>query len=169
MNRSGFIFLACWLVTVSALPVRADDSLVTFKSLSPAVALELAQATLADCRKKDYQVAVAVVDRMGVTQVLLRDRYAGPHTPDTSRRKAWTAISFRTDTLTLAEKSGPDSPQSGARSITGALLLGGGIPVLVSGSVVGGVGVSGAPTAAADHGCAVAGIEAVAVKLELDG
>lgn len=169
MNRSGFIFLASLLVTVSALPARADDTLVTFRSLSPAVALELAQATMADCRKQDYQVAVAVVDRMGVTQVLLRDRYAGPHTPDTSRRKAWTAISFRTDTLTLAEKSGPDSPQSGARSITGALLLGGGIPVSVSGSVVGGVGVSGAPTAAADHGCAAAGIEAVAVKLELDG
>ena len=70
---------------------------------------------------------------------------------------------------TLAEKSGPDSPQSGARSITGALLLGGGIPVLVSGSVVGGVGVSGAPTGAADHGCAAAGIEAVTVKLELEG
>lgn len=169
MKRSGFIFLASLLVTVSTMPARAGDSLVTFRSLSPAVALELAQAVLADCRKHDYQVAVAVVDRMGVSQVVLRDRYAGPHTPDTSRRKAWTAVSFRTDTQLLAEKSGPGSPQSGARAITGALLLGGGVPISVSGSIVGGVGVSGAPTGAADHGCAVAGIEAIAVKLELDG
>jgi len=38
---------------------------------------------------------------MGGTQVMLRDRYAGPHTPDTAERKAWTAVSFRADTLEL--------------------------------------------------------------------
>jgi len=152
-----------------APPVVAQDALVTFKSLSPDVALEMAQAALESCRAEGFQVAVAVVDRMGVAQVVLRDRFAGPHTPDTSVRKAWTAVSFRTDTLSLAQHTGPDSTQSGARFIENVLMIGGGIPVLVSGSIVAGVGISGAPSGKADHACAQAGIDAVSEKLELAG
>lgn len=150
-----------------ALPLWAQDNLVTFKSLAPDVAVEMAQAALESCRAEGYQVAVAIVDRMGVTQVMLRDRFAGPHTPDTSERKAWTAVSFRTDTLSLASSTGPDSPQSGARNIKNVLMIGGGIPVLVSGSIVAGIGISGAPSGEADHACALAGIDAVTAKLEL--
>jgi uncharacterized protein GlcG (DUF336 family) len=156
--------LAYWVV----LPLWAQDSLVTFRSLKPEVALELAQAAMQSCRTEGFQVAVAIVDRMGITQVVLRDRYAGPHTPDTAQRKAWTSVSFRTDTLSLAEDTGPNSPQSGARSIERALMIGGGIPVMASGSIVGGIGVSGGPSGQADHACAEAGINAVTEKLEMD-
>ena len=61
----------------------------------PGFALDLARAALADCQKRGYQVAVAVVDRFGVPQVMLRDRYAGPHTSVTASGKAWTAAAFR--------------------------------------------------------------------------
>ena len=146
----------------------ADESpLVEFRSLSPDTALEMAQAALESCRGEGYQVTVAVVDRMGVTQVVLRDRFAGPHTPDTAVRKAWTAVSFRADTLALAEDTAPGSPQSGARFIGNALMIGGGIPVTVSGSIVAGIGISGAPSGEADHACAEAGILAVTAALEL--
>ena len=157
------------LIATAALvsPLSAQQSLVNFQSLAPETALELAQAALDNCRDKGYQVAVAVVDRMGVTQVLLRDRFAGPHTPDTATRKAWTAVSFRADTLSLAERTGPDSAQSGARFIDNVLMIGGGIPVIVSGSIVAGIGVSGAPSGEADHACADTGITAVASELEL--
>jgi uncharacterized protein GlcG (DUF336 family) len=128
----------------------------------------LAQAALQSCRDQGYQVTIAVVDRMGVTQVVLRDRYAGPHTPDTARRKAWTAVSFRSDTLALAADTSPDSPQAGARFIDDALMIGGGIPVMVSGSIVAGVGVSGGPNGQADHACAEAGINALTEQLELN-
>lgn len=148
-------------------PVSAQQSLVSFQSLAPEAALELAQAALDSCRDEGYQVAVAVVDRMGVAQVLLRDRFAGPHTPETATRKAWTAVSFRADTLSLAERTGPDSAQSGARFIDNVLMIGGGIPVTVSGSIVAGIGISGAPSGAADHACAAAGIDAVTAELEL--
>jgi uncharacterized protein GlcG (DUF336 family) len=57
--------------------------------------------------------------------------------------------------------------QSGARFIDNALMIGGGIPVTVSGSIVAGIGISGAPTGKADHACAAAGIKAVATSLEL--
>ena len=156
------------LLAASSLSAIADESpLVEFRSLSPDTALEMAQAALENCRDEGYQVAVAVVDRMGVTQVVLRDRFAGAHTPDTAVRKAWTAVSFRADTLSLAENTAPDSAQSGARFIDNALMIGGGIPVTVSGSIVAGIGISGAPSGKADHACAEAGIEAIKTTLEL--
>jgi uncharacterized protein GlcG (DUF336 family) len=151
---------------VLSQPVAAqEESLVSFKVLAPDTALELAQATLLACRKKGYQVAVAVVDRMGVPQVMLRDRYAGAHTPGTATRKAWTATSFRTNTLAMAEETQPGKPQSGVRFVDQALMLGGGVMVEAGGSLVGAVGVSGAPSGEQDDACAKAGIAAIEDKL----
>jgi uncharacterized protein GlcG (DUF336 family) len=147
-------------------PARAEESLVTFKVLSPEVALDLARATLADCRKRGYQAAVAVVDRFGVPQVMLRDRFAGAHTPNTAIGKAWTAVSFRTNTNDLVAASKEGTAQSGVRNLPGAVVLGGGVMIEAGGVTVGGIGVSGAPGGEADEACAKAGIEAVRDKLE---
>jgi len=157
--------VAAGLFVAPTPPARAQEGLVPFKVLSPGVAMELAQATMEDCRKRGYQVAVAVVDRFGVTQVILRDRFAGPHTPETARRKAWTAVSFRTDTLALADLSQAGQPQSGARDVEGAMMVGGGVPVEAAGSLVAGVGVSGAPAGGEDDACARAGIQAITDKI----
>ena len=146
-------------------PAAAEEALVSFKALTPETALELAQATLKACREKGYQVAVAVVDRSGTPQVMLRDRYAGSHTPGTATRKAWTATSFRGDTLALAEETQADKPQSGVRFVENALMLGGGVLVEAAGSLVGAVGVSGAPNGEVDDDCAKAGIAAIEEKL----
>jgi uncharacterized protein GlcG (DUF336 family) len=154
--------LRCFLL---ALPARAQDALVTYKSLSPEVALDLARASLAACRERGYQVAVAVVDRFGVAQALLRDRFAGAHTVPTATGKAWTAVSFRTSTAELSAMSQPGMPQAALRSLPGVVALGGGLPIEASGSILGGVGVSGAP-GGEDEACAKAGIEAVRDRLE---
>jgi uncharacterized protein GlcG (DUF336 family) len=144
-----------------------EPALVSYQTLSPEVAQELAEATLQACRKAGFQVAVAVVDRAGVPQVMLRDRYAGAHTPDTATRKAWTAVSFRTNTLALADMTQAGKPQSGVREVTNVLMIGGGLPVEAAGSQVAGVGVSGAPTGEDDEACARAGLAAIEAKLEL--
>ena len=154
------------LVVLWSAPARAQDALVTFKSLSPELALDLARAAFAECRKRGYQVAVAVVDRSGVAQVMLRDRFAGPHTPATATGKAWTAVSFRTNTTELSAASREGTPQAGVRQIPGAIILGGGVLIEAGGSLVGGIGVSGAPGGDADDACATAGIEAVRDRLE---
>ena len=167
MNRFYHSVLGCLLAAQCAAAVADKDPLVTFRSLAPETALEMAQAALQSCQARGYQVAVAVVDRMGVIQILLRDRYAGPHTPDTARRMAWTAVSFRTDTLTLSGSSASGMEQSGARHIDQVLMIGGGIPVSASGSIVAGIGISGTPGGKENHACAQAGIQAVATKLEL--
>jgi uncharacterized protein GlcG (DUF336 family) len=151
---------------VLAVPVRAEEPLVTYKSLSPEVALELARAALADCRKRGYQVAVAVTDRFGLTQVVLRDRFAGPHTLTAAAGKAWTAATFRTNTSELIGIRQPGMVQAGVRGLPGAVILGGGLMVESGGVLVGAIGVSGAPGGDADDACAKAGIEAIRDKLD---
>jgi uncharacterized protein GlcG (DUF336 family) len=166
MKTAASTLLLAGLCASLGLPSAiAQETLVTFRSLAPDVALEMAQASLERCRDNGYQVSVAVVDRFGVTQVVLRDRFAGPHTPDTAKRLAWTAVSFRSDTLSLA--SATDSPQAGARHIEDVLMIGGGIPVTAAGSIVAGIGISGTPSGEANHACAQAGVDAVAAGLEL--
>ncbi len=140
----------------------ADEGLVEFKQLTLDTALQLAHTTMKDCRARGFQVAVAVVDRMGNLQVNIRDQYAGAHTTDTAYRKAWTAVSFRTSTMELTELTQSGQAQSGIRFVDKALMAGGGLIIESAGSIVGGIGVSGAPGGEADEACAEAGIESIA-------
>ena len=154
------------VAVMHSLGVRADEgALATFKMLKPEVALELAQAAMKACRAAGFQVAVAVTDRAGVTQVILRDQLAGAHTPETARRKAWTAASFRTDTMTMMQETQAGKAQSGVRFVEDALMIGGGLPVTAAGTMVGAVGVSGAPGGDEDEKCARAGIAAIEERL----
>lgn len=140
---------------------HAQEGLVAYKALAPKVAIKAATAAMDKCNADGYQVAVAVVTREGTLQALVRDRFAGAHTPETARRKAWTAVSFRSNTSELATSSGPSAPNSGVRHVTDALMLGGGLMIEADGSLVGGIGVSGAPGGDIDDACAAAGIEAI--------
>lgn len=160
------ILLTGALLFFFAAPAAADEHVfVSFKVLSPEAALIVSRAAIEECREQGFQVAVAVVDRFGVVQVILRDRFAGPHTIETARRKAWTAVSFRVDTMEMAELTAPGEELSGARDIEGALMLAGGVPIETAGSTIGAVGISGA-TPSGDDECARAGIEAIQDDLD---
>jgi uncharacterized protein GlcG (DUF336 family) len=136
------------------------------KLLTPETALTAAQAALAACRKAGYQVAVAVVDRSGVLQVLLRDRFAGAHTVDAATQKAWTAASFRIATTALAAETQAGKSMSGVRAVPHVLAIGGGLVIEAGGSTFAGIGVSGAPGGEADDACAAAGLKAIAESIE---
>lgn len=150
----------------AASSAQAEEALVSYRTLSPEVALDLARGALEACRGRGFQVAVAVVDRFGQPQAMLRDRFAGPHTPSTATGKAWTAVTFRTNTTDLISLTQPGQPQAGLRGLPNVVVLGGGLIVEAGGSIVGGVGVSGAPGGAEDDDCAKRGIEAIRDKLE---
>ena len=154
--------LACSFLSSAA----AEAPTFTVKLLSPETALKAAQAALNKCRKDGFQTAVAVVDRAGIVQVLLRDRYAGAHTPDMAIGKAWTAASFKQSTTSLAIGTQPGKPMSGIRQLPRVVVAGGGIPIEAGGSLLGAIGVSGAPGGDADDACANAGIKAIADDIE---
>lgn len=156
------------------MPLRAADmeSLYTFRTLSIESASKAAWAALQRCRGKGYSVAVAVVDRGGNVQALLRDRLAGPHTPETAIRKAWTANSFRQSTSDLAVMLQKGVIPHQVQHNPGALLVGGGVFIEIQGQIIGGIGVSGAPPGKSeqdsiDGDCAIAGIEAIREGLEM--
>jgi len=158
--------LAFAVLLVATGSAYSADATFNVRLLTPETALKVAQAALKKCRDGGFQVAVAVVDRMGVVQVLLRDRYAGAHTPRTARSKAWTAVSFRTNTTALAEATQAGRPQSGIRALPGVAAVGGGLMIEAGGSLLGAIGVSGAPGGREDDACAAAGIAAVRDDLE---
>ena len=146
--------------------VSAEEATFTTRSLTPDTALRAAQAALQSCRNTGYQVAVAVVDRGGTTQVLLRDRFAGPHTVDVATNKAWTALTFRQDTLSIGQASRPDGPAAPVRHFARVVVMGGGVPIEAAGNLLGAIAVSGAPGGEADEACAKAGIEAIRQDIE---
>ena len=158
---------ALLLVVFTALPLAAAaQGTHAIRLLTPDTALKAAQAALKKCRDSGYQATIAVVDRMGVTQVLLRDRYAGAHTVHTAQAKAYSAVSFRTDTTELSEATQAGRPQSGIRHLPGVAAVGGGLMIEAGGSLLGAIGVSGAPGGKEDDVCAAAGIAAIRDDIE---
>jgi len=168
MSRHSTIAATAGLLTLWAGGdmARAGDATVTYKSLTPDVALDAARAALNQCRADGYQVSVAVVDRFGETQVLLRDRYAGLPANRTAVNKAWTAVGFRSDTSELAAsiKSGKLDP--GLARLPRVTMMAGALKIEAEATLLGAIGVSGAPGGDKDEKCARAGLDAIRDKLD---
>lgn len=109
---------------------------------------------------------MAVVDRFGGIQVVLRDQLAAPRTVDTAVGKVRTAVGFRTNTTELESVTVAGKPQAGIRNLPGVIIIGGGMVIEAAGSLVGGIGVSGAPGPHLDDICAQAGIDNIEDLLE---
>jgi uncharacterized protein GlcG (DUF336 family) len=144
----------------------AQSATFTVRTITPEAALKAAQAALAKCRAEGFQVTVAVVDRSGITQALLRDRFAAPHTVDTAQRKGRTAINFKMNTSALDRELQPGKANAGIRNLPDVAAVAGGMVIEGGGSLVGAIGVSGAPGPANDEVCASAGVKSIAEDLE---
>ena len=159
-----FILLSILIIIVPVLhAAEPQPVLVNIKRMSMETALKIAQATVAQCRKEGVQIAVTVVDRGGHPQVVLRDVLAPDITVGISKHKAHTAMAFNSATSTL---EGRFKSPSSVGKYPGLIMSAGGVPVQAGGSIIGGVGVSGAPSGKTDEACAKAGVDAVAGDLE---
>jgi len=167
-NLMLFAAAAAVVAAGVAVPAGAQKMLANYMTLTTAAAQAAAQAALARCQKDGYTVAVAVVDRGGQPLVVLRDNLAGTHTTQTAMNKAATAVSFRTETTEIAAASQAGKVQSGVRQLPNVVAIGGGMMIRAKGSLVGGIGVSGAPLGDIDDVCAKAGIAAINDAIELE-
>lgn len=160
------IFLLMLISVVSA-SVYAEGEYVTLRHLSAPMAHQAALAAYEDCSERGYNVAVAVVDRDGSLLSFIRSPLAGAHTIEVAKQKAWTSMSFKAPTTNLMLGESSDF----MKEIPGALLIGGGLPINVGGFVYAAIGVSGAPAEKTpgdvDDACAIAGIDAIKVDLEM--
>lgn len=156
-SRSGaaVLFAVLW---AGAAP--AGERLHGERNIPLESAMVAVRAAVDACKEKGWLVSATVVDRSGVVTAVARADGAGPHTLDSSRRKAYTAASLRLGT-TKAEAIARNSPGAlSLRDIDGFLLLGGGLPIRRGGEVVGGIGVGGAPGGEKDDLCAREGLQA---------
>ena len=126
----------------------------------------LVQATLAACHAEGRTGVAAVVDRGGHLVALQRDDNVGPHNTLAAQRKAFTALSTKTATGLLAERSRSNPDAANLNTVAELLLLGGGVPLKVGDQVIGAIGVAGAGGAQFDEGCAQQAISHVLPTLK---
>jgi uncharacterized protein GlcG (DUF336 family) len=141
---------------------------LTQRNIAAELALEIAAAALKQGQARGYHIAVAVVDRSGHLLVLLRGDEAGPHLIDAARRKAFTAASANSRTSAMSkavdERSGVPDPH--LVYLEGVLMVGGGVPILARGELIGAIGVAGSPGAIHDEECADTALAFAAARLE---
>ena len=121
-------------------PVSAG--LLTHHDLPYAVALTIAQGTVESCAAQGYPVSAVVVDRAGETILAIRGDNAGPHTMENARRKAYTAMSFKTSTTDYAKRFADNNPLVRQQvTLPNVIAIPGGLPIKAGDEVIGGVGV----------------------------
>ncbi|MGW6914848.1 GlcG/HbpS family heme-binding protein [Kitasatospora sp. NPDC054939] len=143
----------------SAVKVDVQNkNLTQTTGLTIEAATTAAQAALEAANKAGQHVTVAVVDRNGVTRVLLKGDGAGPQSVESAERKAFTAVSWNAPTSELVKRL---AQAPNLKDIPGTLFLGGGAPVQAKGAPVAGIGVAGAPSGDLDEQFAQAGVAAL--------
>ena len=99
-------------------------------------------AAEAEAKKNNWAVSIAVVDDGGHLVVFQRIDGAKLGVADIAIRKARTAVYFQGETKGLEEEVGKNG-RTPLLAIEGFMPLEGGVPLIVGGQLVGGVGVSG--------------------------
>jgi uncharacterized protein GlcG (DUF336 family) len=143
----------------------AGAQLLNHKDLSYEIAKTIATTAVETCRAQGYGVSAHVVGRDGETIVALRGDGSGPHTFENSRRKAYTARTFRQSSQQYAERYEKEPTVRQQATLPSIIAIGGGLPIKVGDEVIGGAGVSGSP-AGHDEPCVQAGLDKVKDQLK---
>ncbi|MFC8040264.1 heme-binding protein [Paenarthrobacter sp. NPDC057355] len=148
-------------VKVAADVQPAPENVVAQNRITVGASSKAVNAALAKCQADKLPfVTVALVDRFGTVQAILRGDNAAEHTIEAAKQKAYTAAAFGAPTSELAKRINGNGPS--IADLPGTLFLSGGVPLKVNGVSVAGIGVGGAPDGALDEACATAGADALA-------
>ena len=161
LSSKVFACLLAGSVLPSALPA-AD--VVSSRLLGLELARDIAQGAIDACRKEGYQVAVVVTDRSGDPVVVMRDVFVSKYMTQIAHNKANAVVMSGSSSAELRINMARIRDELNA--VDGVLLMDGGLPIRVAGSLVGAVGVSGAPGGDKDEACARQGMDAVQERIE---
>jgi uncharacterized protein GlcG (DUF336 family) len=163
-NVRSFVPRSVLAVVLGAHASVVQAQLLSHRDLSYSIAKTIAETAIESCSTKGYRVSAVVVDRDGETIVALRGDNASPHTMENARRKAYTALSFRTSTTTYAKRLAEGDPVVREQvTLPNVVAISGGLPIKASDDFIGGVGVSGSP--GVDEPCVQVGLDKVADQL----
>ena len=125
--------------------------------VNTATAKKIAAATIAECQKNGWNVAVAVVDNHGGLVYFERMENTQYASNDIAIGKARAAATYRRPTRAFADVINKGGPATA--TLPGVFASPGGVPLMADGKVTGAVGVSGV-TGDQDEQCAKAGASA---------
>jgi glc operon protein GlcG len=125
-------------------------------SISLENAKKVAAPALAEARKNDWTMAVAIVDTAG--NLVYFERMDGNQaaSPNIAIDKARSAALFKRPTKALQDALAAGGDGLRMLALQGAVPVEGGIPLLVDGKIIGAIGVSGGASSQ-DSQCAQAG------------
>lgn len=167
LNGFRFVSSLCFGVILAVLPspATAAQNVLNERQISLAMAVEAADAAVMQCRADGFRVTVTVLDRSGRIKAVMRDDGTGPHTLDTSLRKAFTSVSFRTSSADFTRLVETNPAAANLKDVEGVIAVGGGLPIRAGDEVIGAIGVGGAPGGDRDEACAQAGINRISDRL----
>ena len=152
------------LLTMNLPAIAAQPDVLPVKQIGLELARDIAMAAVEACRQNGYTVSAVVLDRAGNVQVALRDTLAARHTLEIAERKAGMAIMSGVDTAEFRVARGDIRPE--LNHMAGLIVMDGGLPIRAAGSLIGAVGVSGAPGGEKDAACAAAALKKLEERLE---
>lgn len=149
----------------AALPaLAAQPDVLPVKQISLELARDIAMASVEACRQDGYNVSVVVLDRAGNVQAALRDTLAARHTLEIAERKAGMTIMSGIDSGEFRTARADIRPE--LNHIDGLIVMDGALPIRAAGSLIGAIGVSGAPGGEKDAACAAAALKKMEERLE---
>jgi uncharacterized protein GlcG (DUF336 family) len=163
MVRGCSIGLAL-LASAMAGSASTADTLPTHR-IPAALAMEAAAETVSACAKQGYHETALVLDADGVTIAALRGDGAGVHSLDSAHDKAYTAVSFKNDTIALAERAKGEDSIAPLAKLPHVMFFGGGVVIKLGDEAIGAVGAAGAPGAKLDDACARSGLDKIRDRL----
>ena len=158
--------IVCPLIflTASLSAMAAQPDLLPVRQISMELARDIAMGAIEACRKDGYTVSAVVLDRAGNVQAALRDSLAARHTLEIAERKAGMSIMSGSDPGEFRAARGDIRPE--LNHIDGLIVMDGALPIRAAGSLIGAVGVSGAPGGEKDAACAASALKKVEERLE---
>ena len=156
--------LVASLTAVSLNAVAAQPDLMPVKQIGLELARDIAMGAVEACRQNGYNVSAVVLDRAGNVQVALRDTLSARHTLEIAERKAGMTIMSGIDSGEFRAARGDIRPE--LNHMTGLIVMEGALPIRAAGSLIGAVGVSGAPGGEKDAACAAVALKKVEERLE---
>ncbi len=169
INLHGMLFLIFFIIVAGILSLSVNAQPIMQANISLAHAMKIVDAVLAECSQPGDRVtvSVAVVDRAGQPVMQVRADTAAPHNWELVYRKAYTARTFRRNSIDWRDRTAGGADREGQRMLKDVIPLGGGAPIMIGNETIGAVGVSGSPDGQpGDTACAEVGAAAIADDLK---
>ena len=162
MKWSYWALLAAAAASIG--PARADT--LSTHRIPAALAIEAATEAITVCARQGYRETAVLVDGDGQTIVAIRGDGAGIHTLDSAHAKAYTSVSFKNDTMALAQRAKGEDSIAPLSKLPHVMFLGGGVVIKLGDETIGAIGAAGAPGPNLDDNCARAGLTKIQDRLK---